>query len=76
MAGYPCAAGVVYAWLTRRRRYARRELESRVVRSVGPLEPSKHELKAAVQGFREVDPALGKLFDGARVHDRLRGVLN
>lgn len=70
-----CAALTIYAWFTRRSRYVRRELEPRVGRSVDPLAPSKHELIAAVEEFRRLEPEIGRRFDGARIHDRMRGVI-
>jgi len=63
------------AFATWRRRYVRRELESRIARSLKPLGPSKHELTAAVEEFRRIDPKLGRHFDGPRLHDRIRGVV-
>ncbi len=67
--------GTVVAFATRTRRHVRRDLEPRIVRSLKPLGPSKHELTAAVGAFRGLDPKLGKHFDGPRLHDRMRGVV-
>lgn len=71
-----CGAAVAYAWVTRKRRYVRRELETRVARSVEAIGPSKHEMIAAVEEFQRLEPEAGKPFDGGRIHDKMRGVIN
>ncbi len=64
-------------WLvfTERRRYIRRELEVLIARSLKPLGPSKQELEETVDQYRALNSNLGAFLDGARIHDRIRGVI-
>lgn len=68
-----CIPGLAtaYAWLTRRSRYVRRELESRLARSLEPLSPTKVEVIAAVEQIRRQEPKFAKRIDGGRIHDRM-----
>lgn len=72
--GAVAGGGMVYAWATRWRRFVRRELYPRLTRSLKPLLPTKHDLVATVKEFRGSDPE-GKRFDGAALHDHMRGVV-
>jgi hypothetical protein len=69
------AIGTLVAFFTQRRRYIRREIESRIARSLKPLGPSKQELASTLDRFRDLDPDLAGSLDAARIHDRMRGVV-